>query len=154
MQKKYDKALGVSELLEIKKKLNLPYDVIIENEINKKSLPDEAIILIVRKNEYSGHWVCIKKIANKSYFYYDSLGVIIDECLNVFLDEYEFFYNEERQQKSGSYWCGHYCVNFLNYINKIDNPSIKQYLEKFIDKAYDRNDKITKDEFIKIMKCL
>jgi hypothetical protein len=125
-----NKSLSIADLLELKELLNLDYEVFIEHDLPKQA-PISAIILIVKPDKHSGHWVCYHKISPTEIAYFNSLGVVIDENIEKFLKDYTVYYSDSMIQDFGSKWCGHYCLHFLYCLKNDPNFDFEEYLDSW-----------------------
>jgi len=113
--------------LQLRPQLNLDFEVFIEHKL-PDYVPTSAIILIVRPEKKSGHWVCYHKISPKVIVYFNSLGVIVDENIETYLKDYTVYYSDNMIQDFGSKWCGHYCLHFLYNLKNDPDFDFETYL--------------------------
>jgi len=75
------------------------------------------------------HWTCFLKKGDK-VFYMDSFGSPAPIEVEKRIGEY--YFNDKQIQNLNSEACGYYCIAFIQYMDKIDNPT-KRDFEKFTD---------------------
>jgi hypothetical protein len=111
----------------------------------------DAVIILYRRKENYGHWVCLCK-DDKKLFFFDPLGYRPDKQLlwtekylrktlnqdephlsyllnDALKRKYKIYFNETKYQKEEQAinTCGRHIVNFINYFMKSENPSFRYF---------------------------
>jgi len=143
----------IEKYLYDKKVKIMSYDRLTDYQNINELLPRtrDAVVLLYRRKENYGHWVCLCRDNNKLFFY-DPLGYRPDKQLfwtekylrkslnqdephlsyllnDALKRKYKIFFNETKYQKEEQAinTCGRHIVNFINYFMKAKTPSFKEF---------------------------
>lgn len=119
-----------NSLREIKSyKGSMPRDVFGKTKVNKY---ESYVINLDKLGEVGSHWVCMKKVGDKIY-YFDSFGAPpIDEVIKKYGKECSYFWNDRVVQDPNSSQpsCGYLCMAFLKHMQQ-ENNNMMDFLNKF-----------------------
>ena len=101
-----------NELIELAKKLNIHIDDILTIDEVKKPLPKGSYIILLRRGNGVGHWVCCH---NGEWF--DSTGIGPPAVFG------KMRYNQIQYQSTYSEHCGIYCILWL-YSKQKNRPTL------------------------------
>lgn len=112
-----DRALSNYDILKYVKQYKIPHfrGVFMRDALPKKPRKVECLILNHDDAQSTGtHWTALAKINNTAW-YFDSFGRLLPpfEVKKYLGGGVKIFYNYNQYQNSGTYICGHLCLEFL-----------------------------------------
>ncbi len=127
-------ASTIDDILYISKKLKLKLNYIGSiHDIDKYKMninkPGNYMFLLHPKDSFSGHWIALKILPKKAY-YFDSYGIVLSDYLQDKL-YIPIYYNDFQIQDLRASHCGLYCIYFLK-----DKNMIKKYKKIHNNKEY------------------